>query len=307
MSGDILILGGNGFLGRALSQRLIGQNRKIHRLLRTPSTSLGLLDNIHLGSLDDRAVVAGLLQVCDTVFHLASATTPGSSAHQPSLEAELNLLPTLRFLDVMQDFPGRRLIFVSSGGTLYGNPEIEVVPETYPTTALSYHGAGKIALESFLVTFSRLTRTRLTVLRPSNLYGPGQPLKSGFGLVRTMLEHLRQGKTMEIWGDGETVRDFLYIDDMVEVCCRVLAKGDADGEAFNVGAGTGHSINQLRQLTEQITGRALEVAYQPHRQVDVNRIVLDCSKIRSKLGWSPTVPLAEGLARTWQWLQSQPL
>jgi UDP-glucose 4-epimerase len=87
----------------------------------------------------------------------------------------------------------------------------------------------------------------------------------------------------------------------------VRAGRGASGETFNVGAGTGHSINQLRQLAEQITGRPLAVAFQPQRQVDVTRIVLDCSKIRSQLGWSPAVPLEEGLARTWQWLQSQPL
>lgn len=307
MSDGILILGAGGFLGGALARRLAGDGRRVYRVMRQPAPPFGENDSVHTGDLSDAPLMREMLMRCGTVFHLASATTPGSSARQPSLEAEFNLLPTLRFLDVMQDFPDRRLIFVSSGGALYGNPKIEVAPETHPTTALSYHGAGKIALESFLVTFSRLTGTRLTVLRPSNLYGPGQPLKSCFGLVRTMLQHIRQGTTMEIWGDGETVRDFLYIDDMVEACCRVRAKGDAGGEAFNIGAGTGHSINQLRQLAERITGRPLDVAYQPHRQVDVIRIVLDCSKIRAILGWAPTISLTEGLARTWQWLQSQPL
>jgi len=307
VSDGILILGAGGFLGSALARRLACDGCRVYRVMRQPASPFGENDSVHTGDLSDAPLMRAMLMRCGTVFHLASATNPGGSAHQPSLEAEFNLLPTLRFLDVMQDFPGRRLVFVSSGGTLYGNPKIEVAPETHPTNALSYHGAGKIALESFLVTFSRLTGTRLTVLRPSNLYGPAQPLKSGFGLVRTMLQHIRQSTTMEIWGDGETVRDFLYIDDMVEACCQVRAKGDGSGEAFNVGAGTGHSINQLRQLAQQVTGRPLDVAYQPHRQVDVTRIVLDCSKIHSKLGWSPTVPLAEGLVRTWHWLQSQPL
>lgn len=307
MSDGILILGAGGFLGSALARRLASDGCRVYRVMRQPAPPFGENDSVHAGDQSDAALMRDMLMRCGTVFHLACATTPGSSAHQPSLEAEFNLLPTLRFLDVMQDFPNRRLIFVSSGGALYGNPKIEVTPETHPITALSYHGAGKIALESFLTTFSRLTATRLTVLRPSNLYGPAQPLKSGFGLVRTMLQHIRQGTTMEIWGNGETVRDFLYIDDMVEACCQVRAKGEAGGEAFNVGAETGHSINQLRQLAEQVTGRPLDVVYQPHRQVDVTRIVLDCSKIRSKLGWAPTVSLTEGLVRTWQWLQSQPL
>ena len=307
MSDGILILGAGGFLAGALARRLAGEGCRVYRVMRQPAPPFGENDSVHTGDLADVPLMRDLLARCGTVFHLASATTPGSSARQPSLEAECNLLPTLRFLDVMQEFPGRRLIFVSSGGALYGNPKIAVAPETHPVAALSYHGAGKIALETFLLTFSRLTDTGLTVLRPSNLYGPAQPLKRGFGLVRTMLQHIRQGTTMEIWGDGGTVRDLLYIDDMVEACCRVRAEGSASGETFNVGAGTGHSINQLRQLAEHITGRPLAVAYRPQRQADVTRIVLDCSKIRAKLGWFPTVPLAEGLARTWQWLQSQAL
>ncbi|MBE0627724.1 MAG: NAD-dependent epimerase/dehydratase family protein [Burkholderiales bacterium] len=305
MSAGILMLGAGGFLGSALARRLSRDGCRVYRVMRQPAPPFGQNDSVHPGDISDVALMRELLTRCNTVFHLASATTPGSSARQPSLEAEFNLLPTLRFLDVMQDFPGRRLIFVSSGGALYGNPAIEPAPETHPTTALSYHGAGKIALETFLLTFSRLTGTGLTVLRPSNLYGPAQSLKSGFGLVRTMLQHVKQGTTMQIWGDGETVRDFLYIDDMVQACCQVRAQGDAVGEVFNVGAGNGHSINQIRQLAEKITGRAIDVIYQPQRQVDVTHIVLDCSRIRSKLGWSPAVPLEEGLAITWQWLQSQ--
>jgi len=304
VSDGILILGAGGFLGSALARRLSRDGWRVYRAMKQSAPPFGQNDSVHTGNLSDVAFMRDMLARCNTVFHLASATTPGSSARQPSLEAEFNLLPTLRFLDVMQEFPGRRLIFVSSGGALYGNPEIEPAPETHPTAALSYHGAGKIALESFLLTFSRLTGTGLTVLRPSNLYGPAQSMKSGFGLVRTMLQHIKQGTTMEIWGDGETVRDFLYIDDMVEACCQVRTKGDAVGEVFNVGAGIGHSVNEVRRLAERITGRTLDVVYRPQRRVDVSHIVLDCAKIRSKLGWSPAVPVTEGLALTWQWLQS---
>ena len=307
MSEGVLILGGGGFLGSALARRLAREGRRVYRVMRQPAPAMGANDNVHTGDLSDAVLARQMLKHCGTVFHLASATTPGSSARQPSLEAELNLSPTLRFLDVMQEFPGRRMIFVSSGGALYGNPEIDAAPETYPTTALSYHGAGKLALESFLATFSRLSGTGLTVLRPSNLYGPGQPLKSGFGLLRTMLQHIRRGTTMEIWGDGETVRDFLYIDDMVEACSRLCIRAETEGAVFNIGAGVGHSINQLRQIAERVAGRGLSVACQPQRQVDVSRIVLDCSKIRAALNWAPAVPLEEGVARTWQWLQSQPL
>lgn len=304
MRDGILILGAGGFLGDALSQRLIGENRKIHRLLRTPSPLLGTLDTIHLGDLGDISLMQNVLSKCDTVFHLASSTTPGSSARKPSLEADLNLLPTLRLLETMQDFPGTRVIFVSSGGTIYGNPEAITVKEIAPLAPLSYHGAGKIALETFMRTFSHISGNSVTVLRPSNLYGPDQKLRSGFGLIRTMLEHVRRGSLMEIWGNGESVRDFLYIDDMVEACCLALADPSVGYRAFNVGVGNGHSINQVRALVEQVSGKTLATIHHPQRTVDVRHVVLDYSKINADLGWTPKVSLTEGIHHTWQWLQS---
>ncbi len=307
MSGRILIIGAGGFVGTALSRRLLADGYTVHRLQRTPSVSSGLRDLVHTGSLDNAELLRDILPACDTVFHLASSTTPGSSMNCPTKEGELNLLPTLRLLEVMQDFPHIHLVFVSSGGTLYGNPAMASVTETAPLAPLSYHGAGKLASEAFLEAFHQQTGRGVTVLRPSNLYGPGQPLRSGFGLIRTMLEYARRGSTMHIWGDGESVRDFLYIDDMVEACCKVLKNGSDAWRVFNVGVGEGHSINQIKQLVEEITGMQVPATYHPSRSGDVRRIVLDCSKLHSELAWSPAVLLTEGIKRTWEWLEAQPL
>ena len=306
MNDDILILGSGGFLGRALVPRLLDDNYNLHRLVRRPEPALAEHDMPYFCDLGDQPRLGEILDRCGTVLHLASSTTPGSSAQRPSMEVELNLLPTLRFLDVLQEFPGRRLIFVSSGGTVYGNPTARTVPETHPLKALSHHGAGKIALETFLATSCHLSGTHLTILRPSNFYGPGQSLKNGFGIIRTMLEHLRRDTTMEIWGDGETVRDFLYIDDMVNACRLVLKNTSSNGEIFNVGAGLGCSINQLVRVVEQVTGRVLRTAPRPQRGIDVRRIVLDCERIHKMMGWKPEFVLPEGIARTWEWVRQQP-
>lgn len=306
MSERILIIGAGGFVGTALSQRLLADGHTVHRLQRTLSVSSGSRDVVHVGSQDDANLLSSILPTCDTVFHLASSSTPGSTANTPVLEGRQNLLPILKLLEVMQNFPHARLVFVSSGGTLYGNPEIASVTETAPSATLSYHGAGKLASKAFLHAFHHLAGRGVTVLRPSNLYGPGQPLRNGFGLIRTMLEHARRGNTMHIWGDGESVRDFLYIDDMLEACCKVLKNDNDAWRVFNVGMGEGHSINQIRKMVEEITGMPVPAAYHPPRPGDVRRIVLDCSKLRSELGWNPAVPLAEGIKRTWRWLENQP-
>lgn len=307
MSERILIIGAGGFVGTALSRRLLADGHTVHRLLRTPEDWSDTRDLVHVGNMGDADLLRGILPVCDTVIHLASSSTPGSTVNTPAFEGEHNLLPTLRLLEVMQDFPHAKLIFVSSGGTLYGNPAMVSVAETVPLGSLSYYSAGKVASEAFLQAFHHLTGRGVTVLRPSNLYGPEQPLRSGFGLIRTLLDHAQRGSEMHIWGDGESVRDFLYIDDMVEACCKVLKNNSDAWRIFNVGMGEGHSINQARKLVEEITGRPLPASYHPPRPGDVRRIVLDCSKLHSELGWSPTISLDEGIRRTWRWLEKQPL
>lgn len=301
MSDGMLLLGGAGFLGTALAGRFAIEGRNVHVVSR--SAPSGEVEGVlyHRASLDDSKLIARLMTECSTVIHLASATTPGSSGRRPLHELDLNLAPTLRFLDLMTSIHPARLVFVSSGGTLYGNPERLPADERSILHPLSYHGAGKMALEAFLAAYAHESGVPVAVLRPSNLYGPGQTLRHGFGVVRTMLEHARTGSAFEIWGDGETVRDFLYIDDMVDACARVIAADDMEG-TFNIGSGVGYSLNQLAGIVERQCGRPIEVIRRSPRRTDVRAIVLDISNIRSRFGWQPAVSLQEGVRRTWEWL-----
>ena len=239
-----------------------------------------------------------LLARCAQVIHLASATTPGDTVWSPSAEAEASLLPALRFLECLQDFPESRVIFVSTGGALYGNAE--GANETTLPAPGSYHGAGKVALEAFFSVLGQRRPGGLTILRPSNIYGPGQALRAGFGIIPTLLERARDGGTVTIWGDGSSVRDYLYIDDMV-AACRLAVVGPSG--VYNIGAGVGTSLNELIEQVQQITGRVLLVERQSVRASDVERIVLDTSRVREVWGWRPAVGLREGLRRTWSGLQ----
>jgi UDP-glucose 4-epimerase len=236
------------------------------------------------------------------VVHLAAETTPGSSARHPSLEAG-NLLPTLTLLEVLQDFPDIHLIYFSSGGTLYGNPAALPVAEDAPFAPLSFHGAGKAAQEMYLQAF-RAQGQAVTILRPANAYGPGQPLKPGFGLVRTVLEHIRRNTVLEVWGDGTAVRDYVFVDDVAAACVRLIAQ-PGDNGSYNVGSGMGHSINELILCAGEVCGRELQVVYRPARRSDVAKVVLDISRLRAA-GWQPQVDLTEGFRRTWEWLRRQP-
>lgn len=299
---SILLLGGGGFIGSALARRLKQGKYVVHIVNLQAESSVDPDLIVHRGSMDDRGLLEELLPECGTLIHLASATTPGDSADHPLQEATANIGPSLRLLEVLEEIEIPNLIYFSSGGTLYGNPKDLPVNEDYSLSPISYHGAGKWAIEAFLRVYASRPGRSLVILRPSNLYGPGQSVRQGFGVIRTMLDHLRFDTEMKIWGRGNTVRDFLFIDDMVDVCARLLDRPGEQG-IYNVGSGIGHSLNQLKEIIERVCGKKLRVVYSPERRGDVRSIVLDCSRLMAHLDWRPAVSLEEGIHLTWKWLQ----
>jgi UDP-glucose 4-epimerase len=280
---SVLLLGGTGFIGSALASRLSREKKSFHVIGR-----------------NDTERLEEVLPLCGTVVHLACATTPTSSASHPDLERD-NIGLTSRLLALLQQQPNTHLIFFSSGGTVYGDPRHLPVAEDSPFVPLSNHGASKASQEASCEA-ERAQGRAITILRPSNAYGPGQGLKSGFGLVRTMLEHARAGTALEIWGDGENIRDFIYIDDIVEACMRFIGL-PGDSGTYNLGTGIGFSINEVMRQVQAATGEPLKAIYRPARGIDVRGVVLDTRRLRARLGWAPDVALADGLARTWKWLK----
>jgi UDP-glucose 4-epimerase len=300
----ILLLGGDGFLGCALARRLRNQNKIVHII--TPREPSAITSNaiIHQTGMDDEKILNTILPDCGTIIHLASSTNPGNSARHPALEAKLNITPTLNFLEVLQNYKPFHLIYISSGGAIYGNPETIPVDETHRLAPLSYYGAGKIAIESFVRALATPPEQNVTIVRPPNFYGPGQSYQQGFGVIRTMLEHIHRGTTMEIWGDGETVRDFLYIDDMVSAL-NLLIDMPTDNDTYNIATGTGLNLNQVKDIVESVCGKKLNVIYRKKRKTDVNSIALDSSRFIKKTGWQPKIAFEKGILLTWQWIQRQ--
>jgi len=297
----ILLLGGTGFVGSRLCDRLVETGSRVivwgHNFppIRDPAVEYvtGSLDNVNL--------LGSLLPECSHVFHLASATTPGSSRLEPGIEVVNNTLPMVRLLAVMQEFPDIHLIFASSGGAIYGSPSKGMVQEQDPLEPISYYGAGKVAAEAFLNAYHKQTGNGVTILRPSNLYGPGQRPKAHFGIIPTLFDCVMTGKTFEIWGDGEVIRDYLFIEDFVELCRRTISRASDHRvlSVFNAGSGKGYSINQLCDSVRKITDQTLKTAYRPSRGIDVSRIVLDSCAAQRAFDWEASTSLEDGLARTW--------
>jgi UDP-glucose 4-epimerase len=277
---SVLLLGGAGFIGSALTARL-----------QREGVPVRVVDRENVQHLPQ------WLSDCYAVVHLANATTPGLSAAKPDLE-RANLDLTEHLVGCLRAYPEVHLIYFSSGGTVYGNPEQLPVSEDAPLSPLSPYGIAKVAQEAICRELDAHGHHAVTILRPSNAYGPGQTVKSGFGLVRTLLGHALLGTTMEIWGDGNSVRDYIYIDDIVEATLSLVHRPQ-DAGLYNLGSGVGHSINQVKQLVEQMTGFQVHTEYRHARGTDVRAVVLDSSRLRDRLGWRAGMDLAMGLELTW--------
>ncbi len=305
----LLVAGGTGFIGSALSRAALARGLAVTVLARHAPAPGGLPAGAQFaqGALDDAAVLRRLLPQAGWLVHLACQSVPGT-ALGPADECDANVQPTLRLLEALREFPAVRVLFVSSGGTVYGPTGARPVGEDAALKPWSGHGAGKVAIEGFLNAFCHQHRRDGVILRPANVYGPGQPVRPGFGIVPALLHAAAGNHAVDLYGGGAAVRDFLYIDDFTDLCLRLLERPAPAGTAatYNAGSGEPCSIEQLCTLVERVTGRVLQRRALPARSVDVDYVVLDSTRVRAATGWQPRTPLAEGLARTWQWSLASP-
>jgi UDP-glucose 4-epimerase len=309
MTKEIIIIGGQGFAGLTLLSHLNALYNKIHVITRRSNTPYNT-DKIQYYCLHEiqGKVLDTLLKKCHAVIYLASNSTPGSSAKKPLIELQTNIQPALEFIDQLQQHPHIHLIYTSSGGAIYDTRYYldQAITENHLISPPSYYGAGKIAIETFLMAYSHQLNHPVTLLRPSNFYGVGQPKKTGFGLIRTIFDKLINNQPVEIWGDGENKRDYIYIDDFALACIACLSNPPINStQVFNVGSGFGYSINEICAKIESTTSTSITRQYQTARSVDIKNITLDYRQIHQKTSWVPTTTLDEGLNKMWTWLQTQ--
>jgi UDP-glucose 4-epimerase len=267
----VLVIGASGFLGRHLVEQLLQQKYQVLALDRYNAFSAREGLEYVEGSFLDVKLMASLLQDCDAVFHLASTTLPKTSNDDPLFDIESNLKGAVTLLDLALEHDIQRLVFISSGGTVYGPPEQLPVPESHATDPACSYGIVK-------------------------LYGEYQSDDSGQGALTAFCHRALAGEPIEIWGDGSVVRDFVYAGDAIDAMIRALDAPCA-GETINIGSGQGVSLNQLLDLIEEASGQQVVRDYRPGRDFDVPEIYLDIAKAQHLLAWQPQVPLAEGIGR----------
>lgn len=301
----ILVLGGNGFLGSHIVDELLSHNHEVSVFDRSVNKNYEPVKNVrhYWGDFSNSVLVAEALDVVDLVIHCISTTIPSTSNRNPTLDIQQNLVTTVNLLEAMNVAGVKRLIYLSSGGTVYGIPKQLPVNEEHSLNPICSYGVVKVAIENYIGMFKALYGFQPIILRPSNPYGERQGRAGVQGALSTFLNNTLANKPITIWGDGEIRRGYIYAKD-IAVLCRLAAESSVEG-TYNVCAGESYSLNELLTLTQSITGIQPNVTYQSDRLFDVKNIVLDTKKAQQDFNWTPSFTIDEGIAALYKSLVKQ--
>ena len=295
------VFGANGFIGRAIVRHLIAHDRRVVAIGRAFPTDY---ERIVGGSVESRIVdfrdalsVHATLQGIDQAIDLVNSSSPALGNARVVEDVATNVLPHISFVQSCVLSGVARIVFLSSGGTVYGTPVRVPIDEEHPTNPLVSYGATKLMVEHYLRMLTRDTATDHLILRAANPFGPGQVLRKGQGLIASILERQAMSLPIVIYGDGQAERDYLYIDDL---CAAMTAALDAPSmhETINIGTGQGRSTLDVVAAVEAATGLTFNKMFEPGRSTDARSNVLDCGKAARLLGWTADTPFDEGIART---------
>jgi UDP-glucose 4-epimerase len=300
-----VVFGGGGFIGSTIVDRLLEAGHTI-RVFERPRVEpyRAFLPSEHVewttGDLASVHDVEEALEGMDAVFHLVSTTLPKSSNDDPIYDVQSNMVSTLQMLNAMVAKGVKRIVFISSGGTVYGVPQYLPVDEKHPTEPVVSYGITKLAIEKYLKLYSDLYGVKHVILRVANPYGERQRLETAQGAVAAFLHKALSDKPIEVWGDGKVTRDYVYIGDVADAFVKAITY-EGSQTVFNISSGQGLCLNELIDKVETVVGRQVERIYKPGRPFDVPVSILCNELARRELDWFPRVSMAEGLAKTARW------
>lgn len=303
----IAVIGGSGFIGSHLVRRLASTGSQVHALGLTQgggdaASQADERVQWFRGDFRDDALMRSVMEGADTVFHLVSTTLPRSSNDDPVFDITSNVGGTLNLLRTAVECGVRKVVFLSSGGTVYGPPKFLPISEDHPLEPNCSYGVSKLAIEKYLHLFQAQHGLEYAVVRLSNPFGAGQPLDRAQGAVSIFLDHILREEPIEIWGDGSVVRDYVYISDAVEGIVAAAAH-EGGRRIYNIGSGVGHSLNEVIAEIEEVSGKRANVTYKPARVFDVPVNVLSIARAQQELGYAPRVSFREGIRQTLDWLR----
>jgi UDP-glucose 4-epimerase len=304
-----VVFGGGGFIGSAVVDRLLLDGHAL-RIFERPHVepfrafaSEELVEWVP-GDFMNAYDVSEALDGMDVAVHLVSSTLPKTSNDDPIHDVQSNVVATLRMLDAMVARSVRKIVFISSGGTVYGNPIYWPIDEMHPTNPQVSYGITKLTIEKYLLMFEKIHGIKANILRVANPFGQRQRPDSAQGVVGVFLGRALKQQPIEIWGDGSTTRDYIYIDDVSAAFARAV-QYSGPKSVFNIGMGVGSQLNELVKIIEEILETSIKLKYLPARPFDVPVSILNTTLAREELKWVPQVSLREGIARTARWMAKE--
>jgi UDP-glucose 4-epimerase len=303
----VLLTGGAGFIGSWVGQALIDNGNEIFII---DDLSTGKIQNIPKDAnfvkadIKDRDRLEKIFKDFkpEVVNHHAAQMNVRNSVEDPIFDAQVNILGTINLLELSIQHEIKKFMFASTGGAIYGEPEvIPCIEDTLPAPVSPY-GISKYAVEQYLNYYKAVHGLSHVVLRYSNVYGPRQNPHGEAGVVAIFCDRIKYGNPCEIFGDGKQTRDYVYVEDVARANILSLNAKDA---ILNIGTAVETSVNDIVSKLRTVTNRDVQVVYSPRRRGEVDRIALEIKRAEELLGWSPHVSLEEGLSRTWEWFSSE--
>ena len=295
---NVLIIGGAGFIGASIVRKLVETSNCSVFVLEPERANIDRLKGViitllHTDVKNQVEIYNCLLQNhIDTIVHLASTLIPSSTLFEFQNELNDIVIPTFNLMKMAAELK-IKFVYFSSGGTIYGNKSTGIFKESDSLEPICYYGLCKLIIEQAILFEKRTSGLQYLILRPSNPYGPGQNLYGRQGLIAVSIGKIKRNEPVEVWGDGSIIRDYIYIDDLAEITCRLLMKG-VEGQIINVGSGVGHSVNEVI-LCLQNHFPSFDVQYFPGRLVDVPAMILDTQKLSMFCPFT-SISLDEGIS-----------
>lgn len=305
MKESCIIFGGGGFIGSHIAEDLLANGIRVtvfDKLNASKKNVAHILDKIDFieGDFNNEVDISKALKGKNYVVHLVSSTVPATSNQNTFYDVESNLISSLHLFEKCVEYNINRLVFISSGGTVYGNPVKLPINEKHPTEPTSSYGIIKLTIEKYLFLYNELKGLDYKILRFANPYGERQNPFLTQGLIAHLLYKIKKGETLEVWGDGKVIRDYFYIKDGARSIYRSL-KDKTSNRIYNISSGKGYSINQILERFRRVLKLDFNVKYLPGRKFDVRSNILDNRLAARNLKWVPEFSFNEGLKNTWRY------
>ena len=313
----VLVTGGAGFIGSTLVDRLLAEGHEVDVVDDLSSGSMANLADaranpehvfqLHRIDVRDPAVIELIeRRRPEVVFHLAAQIDVRLSVADPVHDAMVNVIGSLHVLEGARRAGSEKVVFASSGGTIYGEPSGEALPvkESHPQQPISPYGVAKKVVGDYLFAYRQLHQLEYTALALANVYGPRQDPHGEAGVVAIFAGRLLAGEPCTIFGDGEQTRDYVYVDDVVDAFVRASDKGG--GLVLNIGTGVETSVNELYATMARVAGVDRSASLAPARDGEVPRSSLDAGRAGIQLGWKPWTDLATGTSAVLEFMRNRP-